>query len=64
MKNRCFACDRIIRDQKPKMADTRDGQEVFVGKDCLEKILSAGEAGYQPPTGGPKLYPMPVRTSK
>ena len=59
IKNRCFACDRIIREEKPAIADTRDGQGVYVGNECLKKILRAGESGYQPPKGGPKLYPMP-----
>jgi hypothetical protein len=57
--DKCFACDRVIRRKEPYLADTRDGQIVYVGPECLKKIESAGEAGYQPPTGGPGLYPMP-----
>lgn len=38
------------------MADTRDAQIVFVGSECFKIIEKAGEAGYQPPKGGPKLY--------
>lgn len=40
----CFACGRV--------ADTRDAQVVFVGRDCYRAIEAAGEPGYQPPLGG------------
>ncbi len=59
MSDKCFACEKPLRDPKPAWADTRDDQMVLVGPDCKRKILRAGEAGYQPPLGGPKLYPMP-----
>jgi len=52
---RCFACDRPL-GRDPRRADTRDGQRVYVGRDCLRKIVAAGEEGYQPPAGGPLLY--------
>lgn len=52
---KCFACDRAL-GKDPRLADTRDDQIVYVGRDCLRKIAAAGEDGYQPPTGGPRLY--------
>lgn len=54
--DKCFACDRAL-GRNPKQADTRDDQIVSVGSDCYSKIETAGEAGYQPPKGGPRLYP-------
>lgn len=57
--DRCFACGRLIgRLAKERMADTRDGQTVAVGADCMKKIEAAGGTGYQPPKGGPRLYPI------
>ena len=58
-RERCFACDRIIRSKNPMRADTRDAQVVFVGSDCHRKIMEAGDGGYQPPKGGPRLFPLP-----
>jgi hypothetical protein len=55
--DRCFACGRKL-GAKPYRADTRDGQTVFVGQECAKLIRHAGEVGYQPPQGGPKLFPM------
>jgi hypothetical protein len=54
---RCFACDRPL----PRLggnfgeAITSDGQTVYVGSECLKKVIKA-DNGYQPPLGGPKLY--------
>jgi len=56
IQDKCFACGRQI--YTCSLADTRDGQEVFVGAECYRKIMAAGENGYQPPRGGPKLYPI------
>lgn len=53
--NKCFACDKRL-GKNPKMVDTRDAQIVFVGSECFKMIEKAGESGYQPPKGGPKLY--------
>jgi hypothetical protein len=61
-KLRCFACDRVIHLKKPFMADTRDAQIVYVGSECHKRIVEAGEAGWQPPKGGPKLFPIEVGT--
>lgn len=55
---RCFACDRVIRRTTPLLADTRDDQVVHVGPECLRKVEAAGDSGYQPPLGGPRLYPV------
>ncbi len=52
---KCFACDRVITT-KPHVADTRDSQIVYVGSECFKHIAAAGEEGYQPPRGGPRLY--------
>lgn len=58
---RCFACGRPLRYRlgtQPACADTRDDQIVYVGTECAKLVKAAGENGYQPPKGGPKLYPM------
>jgi len=49
---RCFACDRRL-GKNPHHVSTSDGQSVAVGTECYKKI---GPNGYQPPTGGPRLY--------
>jgi len=54
---RCFACGKKL-GKNPTLVDTRDAQLVYVGSECLKLILAAGEAGYQPPGIGPRLYPM------
>ena len=57
---RCFACDRVIRRKEPLRADTRDDQWVYVGNECAKNVEQAGNAGWQPSRGGPRLYPMPI----
>ena len=59
MTDKCFACDHPLGETK-HLADTRDGQLVYVGPNCLALIKAAGEDGYQPPKGGPKLYMVKV----
>jgi hypothetical protein len=54
---RCFACDKKL-GRHPAVADTRDDQAVYVGSECYKLIRAAGEAGYQPPKGGPRLWVM------
>jgi len=64
---KCFACDRPLG--KPFTVTTNesfkdeDGEETYyrilVGPECFKRIMKAGDKGYQPPLGGPKLYPMP-----
>lgn len=54
---RCFACDKKIGARSAAdLVDTRDDQLVYVGAECRKKIEAAGEAGYQPPKGGPRLF--------
>ncbi len=57
-KVECFACGRKL-GKKPGRVDTRDDQSVFVGRECFKLVMAAGEKGYQPPKGGPRLYPIP-----
>lgn len=52
---RCFACDRKL-GKKPKLVSTRDNQDVYLGSECFKLIVKAGNLGWQPPKGGPKLY--------
>lgn len=60
---KCFACGRKL-GKTPLLVDTRDGQTVFVGRECAKLVLAMGEQGYRPPRGGPKLYPMKNREEK
>lgn len=57
MSDKCFACDKQLTTNY-FVADTRDGQVVHVGNDCYRKIMAAGEAGFQPDKGGPRLWPF------
>lgn len=54
---KCFACDRPL-GRNPMLADTRDGQLVFVGSDCFAQIQFAAKSGqpWQPKKGGPCLF--------
>lgn len=54
-ERKCFACDRKLGGS-PQLVDTRDDQHVFVGAECFGLIVAAGNKGYQPPKGGPRLY--------
>jgi hypothetical protein len=49
MNDKCYACDRPL-GKNPLLVDTRDGHS---------RVKAAGDVGYQPPKGGPRLYPMP-----
>jgi len=51
----CFACGKGMQSIG-RPVDTRDGQEPWVGPDCYQHVKEAGEAGYQPPGGGPRLW--------
>ena len=55
-EERCFACGHHLRSGAGINADTRDGQIVIVGPECYRMIRRAGEFGYQPLQGGPRLY--------
>lgn len=66
----CFACGRKFNPNTSRtravIAYTTDGQRVYVGADCYERILySDDRGGYQPAQGGPKLrsYPPEVKES-
>jgi hypothetical protein len=56
VKLRCYACDRALK--KPREVYTADdgGQRQFVGPECFQHVVAAGDAGYQPPLGGPRIY--------
>lgn len=57
---KCFACDRPIKDDGGYLVGCADEQDVAVGHECFRKIIDAGEQGYQPPKGGPRLYRLDV----
>jgi hypothetical protein len=59
MMHRCFACDRLL-DIKKTLVRCADEQTVFVGDECYRRVKAAGETGYQPPKGGPRLYLLEV----
>ena len=53
----CFFCGKKLHSKaKHWRAYTADGQRVSVGLECFSKAVGAGEEGYQPPQGGPKIY--------
>lgn len=54
---RCFACGKKL-GKNPTLVDTRDAQLVYVGRECAKKVAQAGEAGWLPPSGGLRLYPI------
>lgn len=56
VKPKCYACNRVLK--KPHAVYTADdgGQRQFVGPECFQHVLAAGDAGYEPPLGGPRLY--------
>lgn len=54
----CFACGKPLTTLDPKLVDTRDDQTVFIGPECFKHVKAAGEEGYQPPRGGPRLFPI------
>jgi hypothetical protein len=62
MAQKCYACGRKFRKNSHGMtpfhpeALTEDGQRQPVGLDCSRRIVDSGQAGYQPPAGGPRLW--------
>lgn len=61
---RCFACGRNIGHRgEGLVVDTRYGQTAPVGPECYEKSIAAGDEGYQPTKGGPRLYPLAAHSS-
>lgn len=55
--DKCFACDRKL-SRSYALVGTRDDQLVYVGSECFKLIAASGDEGYQPPKGGPRLYPI------
>lgn len=60
MTEKCFACDKPLHARKFLVQSAVDEQTMFVGPDCYEHVLRAGEQGWQPPFGGPRLKLIPV----
>ena len=63
---KCYACDKAMQEfltSRVFTVETEDGQHQRVGPDCFERIRSAGVLGYQPPLGGPRLYPCHARNT-
>lgn len=62
---KCYACGRPFRRNSHGQiafhpeALTIDGQRQFVGFDCMKRIAAAGAAGFQPESGGPRLFAEP-----
>lgn len=54
-ERRCYACGKLL-GTRPRLVDTREDQTVYVGPECFKRIVTAGDCGYQPPKGGPRLY--------
>lgn len=55
---RCFACNKLIKNSPPYFTARVESETtiVYVGPDCHKRIANSGGEGYQPPTGGPRLY--------
>lgn len=56
MAEKCFACDRPLGGPSARAVTLDKAQTVYVGWECYRHILSAGDKGYQPPKGGPRLF--------
>jgi len=54
MPMRCFACNRVLKTGY--QVSCADDQKPVVGSECWNKIAQAGDAGWQPPLGGPRLF--------
>jgi hypothetical protein len=58
----CFVCGRRLnsgpygRPFNHPTVITIDGQRPAVGHDCARKVANAGEEGYRPPLGGPRVW--------
>lgn len=53
---RCAACGRSTITTEE--VQDKDGESVWVGRECARWVRQSGEYGYQPPLGGPRLYPL------
>lgn len=58
--SKCFACDARMTGNNDFLAHTEDGQNVFVGESCYMKLAIV--QGWQPPKGGPILFPGHLKT--
>lgn len=56
MTDKCFACDKVMKNMKYLIQVAQDDQTAFVGPECFKKVVKAGKDGYQPPLGGPRLF--------
>lgn len=59
MNDRCYACGKRFRDPNNRQAAflPDDGHaSVLVGPECFRKIVKAAHQGYQPQSGGPRLF--------
>lgn len=61
--DKCYACGKqltakYLEESSNCIADTKDAQLVYVGKECMRKIMASGSKGYQPPKGGPRLFQL------
>lgn len=52
---RCFVCGKVLRGPGINVQVIDEDQRPWVGPECAKKIKKAGAAGYQPPSGGPRL---------
>lgn len=59
----CFACGRPMRGKSYPAQVEREDTVVHVGPDCASHIKAAGNAGYQPPLGGPRLFHIDTQES-
>jgi hypothetical protein len=58
---KCFACDRSMKGREPYLARVKgETTVVYVGHDCFAHIHKGGRQGYQPPSGGPRLFDSDV----
>ena len=64
MTAKCFACGKKFRTAARWTVRCSDDQWVEVGPDCYRKVEAAGDAGYQPPLGGPRLFLIPTSEAK
>jgi len=56
-ESQCFACNRrLVRPEEVYTTDGDGSNMVWVGPECFKKIEAAGDFGYQPPLGGPRLF--------
>ena len=54
-KEKCFACGKRV-GLHPHVGYTRDGQQVYIGRECWKHVEQSGDMGYQPPLGGPRIF--------